>query len=99
ADRLPNMDAYVNFPRDFGGRFDLVLVDGRKRRRCLLAAADYLKPEGVTVMHDAYRTYYHCAFERYASHRAIGEILWIGSNEATDFSRLLAASDPAVRAR
>ena len=97
ADRLPDLDAYVDFPRDFGQRFDLILVDGRKRRRCLLAAADSLKPNGVTLIHDAYRSYYHCAFERYHSHRPIGEILWIGSNEATDFSQWLAPADPPGR--
>jgi len=85
ADRLPVMDAYIDFPRDFGQQFDLILVDGRKRRRCLLAAADCLKENGLALLHDAYRPYYHCAFERFTSHRPIGEILWIGSNQATDF--------------
>ena len=98
ADRLPDMDAYVDFPRDFGQHFDFVLVDGRKRRRCLLAAADCLKPHGLTLMHDAYRTYYHCAFDRFTSQRAIGESLWIGSKEATDFSQWLAPAGPGSQA-
>jgi hypothetical protein len=34
ADRSVNMDDYVDFPSSLGEKFDLIFVDGRKRRRC-----------------------------------------------------------------
>lgn len=84
-DRLVPMDDYVAFPATLGHKFDVVLVDGRKRRRCTLAAKDLLTPGGVVVVHDAYRPYYHCAFEEYPFQKFIGDILWIGSNTEMDF--------------
>ncbi|UYN88672.1 MAG: hypothetical protein KIT08_06100 [Anaerolineales bacterium] len=88
-DRQVPMDDYIGLPARLGGRFDVVLVDGRKRRRCTLEAKELLKPGGVVVVHDAYRPYYHCAFETYTAQQFIGDILWIGSKEKTDFSDLL----------
>lgn len=88
-DRLVPMDDYVTFPAGLGRKFDVVLVDGRKRRLCTLEAKPLLCPGGVVIVHDAYRPYYHCAFETYVSQRFIGDILWIGSNDETDFSDLL----------
>ena len=90
ADRQADLDDYVNYPATLGTPFDFILVDGRKRRRCLLAAADLLAPGGLAMLHDAYRTYYQCAFTRYASQRMLGEILWIGSNAATNFIQWIA---------
>lgn len=90
ADRLVDLDDYVNYPATLDTKFDLIIVDGRKRRRCLLAAAELLRPGGLVVLHDAYRTYYQCAFSRYASQRMLGEILWIGSQEQTNFLQWIA---------
>lgn len=87
-DRRVPMDDYIALPARLG-RFDVVLVDGRKRRRCTLEAKELLKPGGVVVVHDAYRPYYHCAFDTYTAQQFVGDILWIGSNEKTDFSDLL----------
>lgn len=84
ADRTVDMDAYVDLPGRQGRRFDVVLVDGRKRRRCLLQASGLLADGGVALLHDAWRPYYHCAFDAYAAQRRIGDILWIGTQaEAT----------------
>ncbi len=88
-DRQVSMDDYVAFPMSLGYQFDVVLVDGRKRRRCTLEAKALLKPGGVVIVHDAYRPYYHCAFETFPSQQFIGDILWVGSNDETDFSELL----------
>lgn len=85
ADRFANLDAYVNFPASLARKFDLIFVDGRKRRRCLLQAARLMKPNGVTLLHDAYRRHYQCAFDAFVSQRMLGEILWIGSQRETDF--------------
>ena len=92
-DRLADLDAYVDFPAAQGRRFDVVLVDGRKRRRCLRRAAELLAPGGVALLHDAWRPYYHCAFDAYRSQRQAGDILWAGTQEdESHLDALLAAS-------
>lgn len=72
------MEQYVNYPFTTHARFDFVLVDGRKRRRCLITASKLLAPGGVVVLHDAEREYYHSAFEHYTAHERVGDKLWIG---------------------
>lgn len=78
-DRHADLDAYVDYPGRQGRRFDVALVDGRKRRRCLVEASRMLAGDGVALLHDAWRPYYHCAFDAYRTERRIGEILWIGT--------------------
>lgn len=69
------MDEYVAYPSTLGKKYDVILVDGRKRRRCLLEASKLLKPRGVVLLHDARRTYYHSAFSVYPNSQMI---LWTG---------------------
>ena len=40
---------------------------------------------GVTLLHDAHRACYHCAFDAFASWRVLGDDLWIGAPRQTDF--------------
>jgi len=61
----------------------LAIVDGRLRRRCMLAASEVA---GLVVLHDAQRAYYHCAFSAYRYHRRAGDMLWIGSNHEPTFA-------------
>ena len=96
-DRLADLDAYVDFPAAQNRRFDLVLVDGRKRRRCVRRAADLLAPGGITMLHDAWRPYYHCGFDAYRSHRRIGDILWVGTQEIESHLDALLAQTTAHR--
>jgi hypothetical protein len=91
ADRVVNLDDYVRFPSLLGRTFDLVLIDGRKRRRCLLEASQLLSEQGVTVLHDGWRTYYECAFHAYASGTHIGDELWAGAQHPLELSELLPA--------
>ncbi|MCC7162603.1 MAG: hypothetical protein IT331_08920 [Anaerolineae bacterium] len=88
-DRLANMDDYVGFPANLNLTFDFVLVDGRHRRRCLLEAAKFLKPQGIAILHDAYREHYRCALGAFRSRRAIGDILAIAAQFETDFDDLI----------
>ena len=89
SDRDVNLDDYVTLPARSGRRFDLAIVDGRKRRRCTLEAAGLLTPDGYVLIHDADRSYYQHAFSALRSGRRIGDDLWIGSNADTNFRDLL----------
>lgn len=73
------MDAYVDYPFSLRRRHCIILVDGRKRRRCLKVASKMLALNGVVILHDARRQYYHCAFEEFARGSFIGDDLWIGA--------------------
>ena len=91
ADRFVDLDDYVRLPSLLGRSFDFVLVDGRKRRRCLLEAAPLLSGRGMTVLHDAWRTHYECAFPAYASGTHIGDELWVGAQEPLELRAMLPA--------
>ena len=56
---------YIDFPNGLGGGFQLIFIDGRYRRRCLLAAKQALAPKGVVVLHDAHRVHYHESLDIY----------------------------------
>lgn len=81
AEDLPG---YISFPAA-RGPFDFILVDGRARVDCLVAARDMLRPDGVVILHDANRPYYHTVFDLYPhqvpflDHRPTSGGLWIGS--------------------
>jgi hypothetical protein len=91
ADRAADLDDYVRLPSLLGRRFDLVIVDGRKRRRCLLEAAEMLSEQGMTVLHDAWRSHYECALPAYASGTHIGDELWVGTQHPMELREMLPA--------
>jgi len=65
AEREPElMKSYVSLPRTLGLEFDMVLVDGRARRLCLLEGWELLRNGGVIVLHDAQREDYHDALHK-----------------------------------
>lgn len=66
--------AYVQKPLHLNMKWDIILVDGRFRRRCMEIAKQCLKPDGVIVLHDAQRPYYHSACALFPHHR------WISSS-------------------
>lgn len=75
--RYTNMDEYVTYPATLGRKWDFILVDGRKRRRCLLEAQQLLRPNGIVVLHDADREYYHCALDGFSGEFVLPTV-WIG---------------------
>lgn len=79
-DRSCRMDEYVTFPSTLGMTFDMILVDGRKRRRCLLESKRLLAPGGFVFLHDAHRKRYHCALGEYPDSCFLTRDLWRGSN-------------------
>lgn len=54
-----NEKIYINFPKELGKKFDIVIIDARFRRRCLEVAKEVLALGGVVIMHDAQKTHYH----------------------------------------
>jgi len=49
---------YANFAHSVEGLFDLVVVDGRGRVRCMEAGKDIVKPGGYLVLDNSDRSYY-----------------------------------------
>jgi hypothetical protein len=82
------MNEYVDFPRTLNEKFDLIFVDGRKRRRCVLLARELISPDGVVLLHDAQRRHYQCAFKVYPNETFLSTHLWCGkTNEVTPFKK------------
>jgi len=75
---------YITFPSRFG-KFDFILVDGRARKDSLIKAYELVKNEGVVVLHDANRKYYHEPFRLYKYHALFKDYrkdaggLWVGT--------------------
>ncbi|MCA9708525.1 MAG: class I SAM-dependent methyltransferase [Myxococcales bacterium] len=57
------MAHYVEAPRKAEVTFDVALVDGRARTRCLVEAFARVRPGGVVILHDAQRAEYHPTVE------------------------------------
>ena len=56
---------YVNGPKEIGEPFDVVIIDGRFRRRCLLVAREVLAPGGIVILHDAQKVHYHSSLSSF----------------------------------
>jgi hypothetical protein len=82
------LDDYVKYPTMLDRRYDVILVDGRNRRRCLLKAVDLLKPGGFVLLHDAHRSHYHCAFDAYPHHGLFSDWLWVGAHDPAPVEEL-----------
>ena len=61
---------YEISPQEFG-LFDLIIVDGRQRVKCLNAARSLLAPGGVVVLHDSSRERYKPAWDYYRTTREL----------------------------
>lgn len=70
---------YINLPLQLGKKFDFILVDGRKRKECLIKAKELLDSDGIVMLHDAQRSRYHSAFKYYPDPRFIDRELWRGT--------------------
>lgn len=62
----PEVAEYIGKPSTVGGKFDVIFVDGRYRRRCLMAAQEVLNPNGVVILHDAEREHYWAGTEGFS---------------------------------
>ncbi len=73
-----DMNEYVLFPRKLGFEYDVIIVDGMKRQRCLAETKHLLKEDGIVIVHDADRKEYHKAFESYKGKFLPNVNLWVG---------------------
>lgn len=84
---------YVEYPSGLG-KFEFILVDGRARKECLSKAHELVADNGVVVLHDAQRPYYHAPFSLYESRIMLEGYssqdmkLWVGS-KGLDLDRLI----------
>jgi len=76
---------YVKFPEKLNEKFDLIIIDGRARKFCLIHALKFLKNDGIVILHDSNRKYYHEPFKLYnyqvlfKDSRQVAGGIWIGS--------------------
>lgn len=83
------MEDYILFPNKNNIKADLVIVDGRKRRRCLLEAHQIVTKNGYVLLHDSWRDFYHSACGTYNYSTRFGDDWWIGCEYDEDFKELL----------
>ncbi len=73
---------YIEFTGRFG-KFDFIFIDGRAREHCLVKAYELLEDDGIVVLHDAQRVYYHRPLKLYKYQMVIDAEgiahLWVGS--------------------
>ena len=78
---------YLSFPKSISNKYDLILIDGRSRVKCITEAVNLLNENGVVILHDANRKRYHNVFNLYKYSEyfqspykdAYG--IWLGSND------------------
>ncbi len=107
----PEATEYVEYPRRLAESrgFDVVIIDGRFRRRCLLVAAEVLAPGGLVLLHDAQKAHYHSSLEIYKfghffdSGNLPGSKVkirtWLGTLDSNQIPSILSISDSIKRKR
>ena len=79
----PMVKQYVENPKTIGGRFDVIIIDGRFRRRCLEVAAEVISPSGIVILHDAQRAHYHPSLELYPHVKFLETGILPGTNQTS----------------
>ncbi len=49
---------YSDFIKTFSNEFDIVVIDGRKRNKCMKNCIPSLKQDGIIILDDSHRDYY-----------------------------------------
>lgn len=57
---------YENFAKNYGQKFDLIIIDSLKRFQCAQNVIDALKPNGAIILDDSERKNYRKIFEFFA---------------------------------
>jgi hypothetical protein len=90
AAQTPAELEYIHLPQTLNLPFNVILVDGRFRRRCLEVAFGSVDHRGLVIMHDAQKKHYQLPTEKYRYSRFIDSgryfpfsskkfQLWVGS--------------------
>ena len=74
---------YVEIPKTIGGQFDVMMIDGRLRRRCLQVAAEVVSPSGIVILHDAQKGHYHPSLELYPHVKFLETGILPGTNQTS----------------
>ncbi len=94
----PNVVEYVEYPRKVAGPdgFNVMILDGRFRRRCLDVTTDVLAEKGIVILHDAIRPFYHSPLKNFKFGRfhEVGNFFgskvkmktWVGSLDHDPFT-------------
>lgn len=75
--REDRVEQYVNMPRCIGLKYDVIIVDGCQRNKCLDMAKRFLKEDGIVLLHDAERDCYEEGKEGYIG-KYLSKTLWMG---------------------
>lgn len=92
----PNVAEYVDAPRSAPQRFDLIFVDGRFRRRCLITASEVLAPGGIVILHDAQRSHYHSSLSAYPQVQFLETGLFTGTRQMSTIALCGMDSDSMI---
>lgn len=85
---------YIEYP-EVKAPFDFILIDGRARVPCLIKAKDMLSDDGIVMLHDANRRFYHEGFRHYeksilfSDQRQTSGGIWIGTNGKKSLTSIL----------
>lgn len=60
-----DLSDYIHSPKYLNKKFDFILIDGRRRAECLISASHIISKNGIVVLHDAERPWFHSGFEPY----------------------------------
>ncbi len=95
-----DLTSYINYPAT-QGKFDLIIIDGRGRKDCAVAAKEILTDNGILILHDANREWYHEPLQefkfrelfldyrnKYENFRRVAGGIWLGSHE-TDLNSVI----------
>lgn len=61
--KLDSEKMYIDCPKRVGGKFDLIFIDARFRRRCIQIAKEVVATDGVVILHDAQKDHYQVGLE------------------------------------
>lgn len=59
-----DLKSYIEYPTQ-KGTYDLIIVDGRARKACIIKAKEILNENGILIIHDANREWYHRELEEF----------------------------------
>ena len=69
---------YVFFPKTLKKKFDLIIIDGRAREKCLEISLSLLSPKGIIIFDDTERTRYKKSINNFLSENKFNEKKFIG---------------------